>query len=140
MKFTPESHLKMASILLWAARATTGYRKPRLESLGHAFRIRAKQLAQSNGVTPDEPSLFDTQEDWENHLADLLSFDQPKAEHSMDRGGHPRNAGAGVLNGPGSAELQDGVYGAIRNQHCYLRSRFSWFFSAFRILAAASAC
>jgi hypothetical protein len=25
------------------------------------------------GVTPDELSLFDTQEDWENHLADLLS-------------------------------------------------------------------
>jgi len=73
MKFTPEFHLKMASILLWAARATTGHRKPRLESLGHAFRIRAKQLAQSNGVTPDELSLFDTQEDWENHLADLLS-------------------------------------------------------------------
>ena len=60
MKFTPEFHLKMASILLWAARATTGHRKPRLESLGHAFRIRAKQLAQSNGVTPDELSLFDT--------------------------------------------------------------------------------
>jgi hypothetical protein len=92
MKFTPEAHLKAASLVLRAAEAATGPKKLRLESLAHAFQIRAKQLeAKTKNRTADvldlttssklplmtslndEPSRLGTKDVWEQHLTDLLS-------------------------------------------------------------------
>jgi hypothetical protein len=93
MKFTPQAHLKSATIIDGKARAASGTRKLRLEGLAHAFRIRATQLeAKMKGMTTDspslvassdlplmthlidEPGLFDTLDAWEQHLTDLLSL------------------------------------------------------------------
>jgi hypothetical protein len=89
MKFTPQSHMKAATILLLKARAATGKRKLRLEGLAYAHQIRAKQLElRTTGITvaaakqaaPSDPTdpdgqqgRLETLDAWEQHLADLLS-------------------------------------------------------------------
>ncbi len=61
MKFTPESHLKMARIIQAAAKAASGTKKRRLEGLACAYQIRAKQLeAKMKGPTRDAPSEIAT--------------------------------------------------------------------------------
>ena len=93
MKFTPRGHLRSATIIGRKARVASGAKKLRLEGLALAFRIRAMQLeAKTKGMTTnspnlaassdlplmthliDEPGLFDTLDDWEQHLTDLLSL------------------------------------------------------------------
>jgi hypothetical protein len=95
MKFTPESHLKMARLLHAAAKAASGTKKRRLESLACAFQIRAKQLeAKTNGMTTDAPNEIATSsvplmthwlgeppgafsatlETWEQYLTELHSL------------------------------------------------------------------
>jgi hypothetical protein len=57
MKFTPEAHMKMARIVLRAAKAATETKKLRLESLAHANKIRTTQLqAKLKGISLDAPN------------------------------------------------------------------------------------
>ena len=95
MKFTPESHLKMARLVHAAAKAASGTKKRRLESLACAHQIRATQLeANIKSTTTDAsaeiatanvpfmthwlrepPGAFcDTLETWEQYLTELRSL------------------------------------------------------------------
>jgi hypothetical protein len=95
MKFTPESHLKAARIIHAAAKAASGTKKRRLESLACAHQIRAKQLeAKMKSTTTDAPeeiatanvpfmthwlgeppgAFSATLETWEQYLTELRSL------------------------------------------------------------------
>lgn len=85
MKFTPESQLKMARIVHAAAKAASGTKKRRLESLACAHQIAAKQLeAKMKGTITDAPNEIATSNvplmtHWENPplpFATLATWEQ----------------------------------------------------------------